>query len=370
LENFWERIFGCSQDRTIHLEMRLLTKNGKPLLLLPRSRRAAAATFDLYPAQTAKARILRKMLRSAVAIGLPGVGQTVRVNVSRQDEFLNFLRSTGSLAGEQPPIFGILAGNPASASQRFMILVFDGGGNPVAVVKTGTSEEARELIQKEGAFLTSVAGDKPAVPALRGYFHNQRLDALVLDFYPGDSPAEREHESKPGAGGAIVPELLSAWLNPQRSLALKTMKAWEDLERAAPPEDIAAAGCGKIRETFVRACLQHGDFAPWNIKVSPAGVCTVLDWERGEVEGIPGWDWFHYYLQSAILVEKLAGPRLVERAGGIIGSTTFQSYAQQANIQGIERPLMAAYLLHVVHVIQPSEGRQIADRLRRALSKP
>src|SRR5256885_1368682 len=118
---------------------------------------------------------------------------------------------------------------------------------------------------------------------------------------------------------------------------------------------------------LVRPCIQHGDFARWNIKVHPSGSWTVLDWERGQLEGIPAWDWFHYYLQSAILVEKLSGDALIERAEAILQTNDFENYAEQSRIKAIARPLMIAYLLHLVHVIQPSEGREAADWLARTI---
>ena len=36
------------------------------------------------------------------------------------------------------------------------------------------------------------------------------------------------------------------------------------------------------------------------------GSWVVLDWERGEPEGLPGWDWFHYVVQTGVLVEGLS----------------------------------------------------------------
>ncbi len=82
----------------------------------------------------------------------------------------------------------------------------------------------------------------------------------------------------------------------------------------------------------------------------------MLDWERAELAGLPGWDWFHYVIQCAILVERLSTPALAQRVERLMASAPFQRYAEQGGIRGCERELLLAYLLHVVHVIKPSEG--------------
>ena len=94
----------------------------------------------------------------------------------------------------------------------------------------------------------------------------------------------------------------------------------------------------------------------------------MLDWERGELAGIPGWDWFHYVIQSAILVGRLPTSALMQRVEGLLGSEAFQRYAERAGIRGCERELVLAYLLHVAEVIKPSEGLAPTRELLHALA--
>ena len=143
---------------------------------------------------------------------------------------------------------------------------------------------------------------------------------------------------------------------------------WVRLERACSGDRLFRAIAGSLSGKVFQAALQHGDLAPWNIKVSPAGTWTVLDWERGEPAGIPGWDWFHYVIQSAILVARLPTPVLVQRVEGLLGSAAFQHYAERAGIRGCERELLLAYLLNMAEVIKPSEGLTQTRELLRALA--
>jgi hypothetical protein len=346
--------------------MGLLKKHGRPLLLLPKDKTSAAATFALYPAQTAKARLIRACLQRSARLGLP-IGPRVELRLAANDQLVHFLlscvRSTNS-AGQhafEVPTFGILAGNPASPAQRFLILLFDQRQQPVAVVKTGLNIEARGLVEREREFLQRAPANTRALPRLRGAFHNDRIDAFAVDFVPGDSPnpTDRPH----------VAELLSAWLDTNKISRLSDFAEWKALENAVPTDVRAEIGLDRLRDHVVRPCLYHGDFAPWNIKVAPdTGKWTVLDWERGQIAGIPGWDWFHFYLQNAILVERLNSHDLVHRAEDILQAAEFQTYARLAQIVGIEGALMAAYLMHIARVINPSEGREAAEQLWKDLT--
>jgi len=361
-QNFSADLFAASArpGPGVRVEMRLLKKGGRPFLLLPGQPRPAAATLDLYPAQTGRARLARALLRGLLRASLPLGTERVSLAISPEDPFARFLSSLAGESVQGLPVLGILAGNPMSEGQRFLLLVFDAGQQPVAVVKTGLSQRARVLIEQEEGFLAAVPGETIAVPRLRAKFESPRLRALALDFFPGDSPLRR-HE-------AALPSLLSAWVDPRRTIVLSDTPDWTRLQNAASAGDLSSVLAAQLRGRTVHPAIHHGDFAPWNIKVSPAGAWTALDWERGELAGIPGWDWFHYVIQSAILVGHLPTLVLVQRVEGLLSSDAFREYATRGGILGCERELVLAYLLHVVEVIKPSEGLAPTRELLAALA--
>ena len=357
--NFWEELFVApeAQAPAIRIEMRLLKKAGRPFLLLPGQPRPAAATMDLYPAQTFRARMARALLRCLLRSSLPLGTQTISLAISPGDPFVKFL---SSLTGERGwPVLGILAGNPASDGQRFLLLVFDARQRPIAVVKAGLSPRARALVEREERFLATVPDKTVAVPRLRARFESSRLRALALDFVPGDSPRPRDD--------AALPPLLAAWVDATRTVVLSETPDWMRLQEAAPASGLFSVVAGQLRGRKFHPAMHQGDFAPWNIKVSPAGAWTVLDWERGELTGIPGWDWFHYVIQPGILVGHLPTLALVQRVEHLLGSDAFRQYATRGGILGCEHELVLAYLLHVAGVIKPSEGlgptRELLDAL-------
>jgi hypothetical protein len=361
-QNFWEGLFTGSAESAqgVRVEMRLLRRRGRPFLLLPGQARPAATTMELYPAQTCRARAAKTLLRWLCRASLPLGAGRVFLAVSPADPFVKFLASLTPEPAVRLPTLGILAGNPMSEGQRLLLLVFDARQRPVAVVKAGLSEQARGLIEKEESFLAAVPAGTRAVPKLRGVFQSARLRALALDFFAGDSPRLQQE--------AALPPLLESWGDPGRTVAVNETPDWARLEAACTGNELFPAVAASLRGRTAHPTIHHGDLAPWNIRVSPTGAWTVLDWERGELTGIPGWDWFHYIIQSAILVRRLPTNGLVQRVEGLLGSKAFQQYAMRGGIAGCERELALAYLLHVVEVIKPSEGLAATRDLLRALS--
>jgi hypothetical protein len=359
---FLPRILGGEATRDqdgIEVSLRVLRRAGQPFLLLPANRREAVATLNLYAPQIARARAARGLLRWCLVLAAPWPGQRFRLNVQPDAPFWRFLTSLPSAAPS--PRFGILAGNPASPGQRFLLLCFDAEHRPCAVVKAGLTPRAHELIQCEETILASVAGKFKGIPALLATFRSGQVRAIATPFAPGRSPRQSDE--------SVLPALLNAWVDTERTIPLSEAPAWRTLEEACAADRQFQAIASKLRFQQVHPCLQHGDFVPWNIKVSPDGGWTVLDWERGQLTGIPGWDWFHYILQTGILVKRLPTRALVRQAEQLLASDSFQDYALRTGISGIERQLLLSYLFHLVEVIQPSEGRVEARNLLTTLAE-
>jgi aminoglycoside phosphotransferase (APT) family kinase protein len=107
----------------------------------------------------------------------------------------------------------------------------------------------------------------------------------------------------------------------------------------------------------VRPALMHGDFAPWNVKAHPrTHEWQVLDWERGEFNGIPVWDWLHFEVQPAILVRRDSAASILVRLEKLFQMPEFKAHAERAGVCGIERPLALAYFLYSVRVQRQTEG--------------
>ena len=340
----WSELFG---DGDPALEMRLVRKRGEPLMLLPASVAGAASCLDLYPAQTAKARIARAILRAL--LHLPVLAR-VRLPFSEATPFATFLRS---FAKDHFPQFGALLGNPRADGRRWIFLCLNRAGLPALVVKAGVSDKARALIAAEGDFLATLPAEFPGRPDLVGQLRDPQVHALACRYAPGSSPRQDRCESRLAA-------LLGGWITSEQRIPLGDLPAWQRLADALAGEPIFIRIADKLNGLMVATTVMHGDLAPWNIR-EHRGAWTVLDWERGETLGIPGWDWFHFMLQHAVLVERRSPGALLFTVDTILGSAAFQDYAKRTSIAGHERALLLAYLLHCTSVLKVTEGsREIA----------
>ncbi|MGW1030147.1 phosphotransferase [Streptomyces sp. NPDC002577] len=116
-----------------------------------------------------------------------------------------------------------------------------------------------------------------------------------------DRPLRNEAEflqTIPGRGLRLaVPKFLFAGLVGERYVVVTL--AWPNSRPAGPLErnelleitevlGMTASGCGPI---------VHGDFAPWNVLRTPAGIALV-DWERAGIADQPLRDLIHYLVQA------------------------------------------------------------------------
>ena len=341
----WEVLLGGAGLATQMIEMRLIRKRGEPLLLLPRNSRLAKQTLALYPAQTSKARTLKRIWDAAFAAGLPFFAKRVSIPICPTNPFVKFLGE--AVAASTTPRFGFLAGNARTPGQRFVFLVFTEQGQPSVVVKAGASSEAKGLIRREKDFLTRAA-TTPGVPTLRKTFESSEVEALVLDFVEGGSPRELDEQT--------FSELLGSWLNSLKVIPIRETKPWIDLEKNCGEKPLFRRLAARLADKIAASAIFHGDFAPWNIKVSRAGKWIVLDWERSELIGPPAWDWFHFVFQPAILVHHFPTAQLMRLADQLMASPAFKKYSEIARLQSWEREWVLAYLLYQQEVIRPAEG--------------
>jgi aminoglycoside phosphotransferase (APT) family kinase protein len=230
-------------------------------------------------------------------------------------------------------------------------LLFNAAGEAVGVIKAATSPHGRALIQREADFLEAMASVQ-GVPRECGRFSSSEVEAFALDFIRGRPPKANDISG--------LARTVGAWIDPDRVVSLSEIPAWRRVDFR---QKFAA-----LADCRVHPVVFHGDLAPWNVRVD-RGQWTALDWERGEKVGVPAWDWFHFELQHAILVRRLAPRKLVALAKVILSRPEFQRYAQAAGVANCAGILLLAYLDFAAEVLQPVEGLESLRALRRALEE-
>lgn len=344
----------------VTFDWRLIRRKGRPLLLLATQPQAQHAGLTLYSAQRPLARLWRAVLPLLLRTPAARLFTRIRVQADASSEIMRFLaQQAGVPATELLPMAIKLS--EVGVRSRLVLLVCDESGRPARVVKIGLNARGRLENNREADFLAQLPGQTIGCIHLVARLTTPSLSAFATDYFPGVSP-------KDDAG---MEHLFHAWLNPGPPVRLAGLPMWTELAAAAAsaePETWAVLHDALAGKT-VRSTLYHGDFAPWNIRVISSLNLEAFDWERGSLHGIPGWDWFHFVVQTAILARRYSVERVAAEVEQLIHSPRFKKYAAEAGISEIIQPLLLAYVLHQRWVIQPLEGGPATLELFELLSE-
>jgi len=341
----WIRLFadGSASSGFDVRDFLSLRRHGEDFLFLPTKRSLSLRGLHLYQPQTRTARLGLYAVRSCLAAGFTRFLKKVEAPIGRQSALRQFV--TGLSGGEQLPEFAVMAGNPRTEGRRFVLLAFDARGHEALVVKAACEPAGRELIGHEIRFLEAHGGKVPHVPSLRGTLRASPVAAMALPYQPGRCPRPDDM--------ATVGTVLDSWFLDNADMAFSSFPQWIRLMEK---------GCG-LPETFrstleavrIKPVISHGDFTPWNLRGDNNGCLTALDWERGEAPGIPGWDWFHYVVQTSILVHREKPPEIYQRILRLLETPAFVAYARRAGFGSNALLIFASYLAFAAHATQ-SEG--------------
>jgi hypothetical protein len=345
--------------QSVRFSWYLIRRKGRPFILLPTGLVAARAGLSLYSAQRLPAKIGRALL--PVMLQTPAVKffEPVCFEASVSSEIMQFLARQSRIPNSRIILSSIKL-NEVGKRSRLVLLMADESGRPTSVIKAGINASGKADTDQEADFLETLPPNTIGCIRMTGRIKGSAFSAFATDYFPGESP-------RTDAG---MEYLFHAWLNHEPVIPLESLPTWRELDaaatQAAPHQWLAVKGA--LAGKSLRATLYHGDFAPWNIRAVNSQNLQAFDWERGQLQGIPSWDWFHFTIQTAILVKRHPTERVAAEVEQLIQSERFQTYAAAANISDIVEPLVLAYLLHHRWVIQPMEGRQAAARLFEFLS--
>ena len=352
----WEQLFP-PESSGVEFQLRLARKHGDALLLLPAETRLARRALALFPAQTAKARLARALLALAPSLGT----ESVSLRINAQSDFAGFISKT--LGTKSLPRFAMLLGNPRAPGRRFVLMLFNEAGSPAALVKAGVGQPAMDLIANEVNFIKSQPPGLLHSPQIYGAMESAHIGAFGMELLEGETPSPVASEQ--------LAKLLNSWLRPDLTANCLDLPALQRLQAALAPSKELSARLTPLRDAKLHPAIHHGDFAPWNVRVDSSGEWRVLDWERGESQGPPAWDWFHWVIQHEVLVRRSPAASVLARVDALLASSEFRAYAGRAGIIGCERTLLLAYVMYCLHVIHQADGtRTIEELLHRLVNNP
>jgi len=334
---------------------RLIRRRGRPFLLLPCARTSTRISLELYSAQRRRAKIWRALLPLLLDSPAAMIFQRLSLSVGQHSELMHFLSEQSGVPFGELSVPAIKFGGTEVQKSRLVLLICDRTNRPLKVIKLGLDAAGREATDREAQLLASLPVNTLGCIRLTGRLTTARCSAFATDFFAGASPDD-------DAGMEV---LFHSWINPGPAVALETLDTWRELETnvagAAPANwpVLRSALAGKR----VQSTLYHGDFAPWNIRAVNSQNLQAFDWERGNLRGIPGWDWFHFVVQTSILARRQSVERVAAEVEELLQSPRFEKYAAATGISSIVQPLLLAYLLHHRWVVTPREGSRQVEEL-------
>lgn len=264
-------------------------KKGHVLLGLPADREAAMITLGLYQPQSLIAKVFARGLFLLIFVRLHRL-------LPRLDLELRGGGPLAVLASSQERM-GFLLGNPGAKARRAMVVYHNESG--YGVDKIGLDEVSRASVTAETAVIQSLPKKVVGLPILAGINESDDWASYSTKYIRGTSPRKKDD--------SLVVALLSEWMKGNKGQALKNTRQWSCMaEYAIEHKDLDI--WGELCDASllqVKMGIFHGDFAPWNLKKSDEGEISVLDWENGCNCGPAGWDWLHYLIQRATLVDGL-----------------------------------------------------------------
>jgi len=355
MRNPWLRLFhdqdlvvGDSTD--LLCDFYILRRQGQPLLYVPVDPHLAIQSLQIYAAQTNIARLARLAMRLTLKDFAPFFYERETVRLPLNSSLASFFRELHPNAKLNH--FAVLCGNSNTAGQRHVFLFLDERTHSGTVVKAGQTPRARELINAEANFIQGVSTSFEGIPKLMGVLRNDYVAAFATHFY-SEEPYRKDEDVK-------VFGILSSWINSEDSIPLQEVPSWQRIWQH--PHPFLARIKAATQQQLIKSTLFHGDFAPWNIRASGSH-WTVLDWERGELRGVPAWDWFHYIVQDSILVRKQKAPATFARLQALVSSKLFRRYAEKTGIHNCVPSILAGYLLYARSLRQTEGAEQIENLL-------
>ena len=276
-------------------------QNG-PRWLIPQEKKYGISVFQQWHPYNIFSRIKWKILYLAYYTGRLGLIPEVKlIGIARNSKkvWTQFDWDRKSV-----PIPIIYFGTPCSTRKAVAILIDSINLQPCIICKVPLADLAEESIKREYNILRYLKKNNPGV-APTPILLDKESGASVQEAIIG-SPLSRTFSS------------LNWRFLEQLAFSNNTTSVFEQSQRllnSLSETDRLKSKTKIYLERLLKECNDttplpqicvHGDFAPWNIKKIENGSLMAFDWERGDINGLPVYDFFYFFIiQSYLFNDKL-----------------------------------------------------------------
>jgi hypothetical protein len=212
----------------------------------------------------------------------------------------------------------LVTGGPRSVSKVVLLAFAEPSPTPLIAVKAPRVEEAAAGIRREGAVLEGLlvrrAGHVPGTPRV---LFRRDLDGVPLVGETALAGRPLDSLLTPGNFGPWSLEVADWLATLAKGSPLVPASHWRTT-MVEPALSRFAERFGSVvdrdllrqTESIVQtigalpAVPEQRDFGPWNLLVTQADELAVLDWESGEVDGLPALDLLYYLAYASFKVDR------------------------------------------------------------------
>jgi hypothetical protein len=334
-------------------------KDGRGYLIPLGARKAALRALDLYNTQNRKARIAKRLLRTGLYLGIaqPFL-QKARWGVlpaTPQEELINnsLLAYLKQVFGQQNLNFAASLGIPGPHRKPVLQALMP-DGSILGYAKVGWNEQTNTLVHNEAQILRCLGEAHPRSFTLPTLLHEGQCNGRLLCVM---SPAAAKTKAAPQvltlqhlAVQRELAALHTSWISLKASRFRANLLQYIEAIQHPYYRHILQQGIcvaeAWLGEQSLPFHLSHGDFTPWNTR-SLKQHLFLFDWEYSAADNPPGYDLFHFAVQTGRLLRKEPPGRVSQS----ILSTEWQTqwFVQHLDYLGISysaaKPLFLLYLL-------------------------
>ena len=201
-------------------------------------------------------------------------------------------------------LFPIIYIGTPGPNRKAVVSLIDRELRTVGVAKIPLSENATTKILQEAEILSSLANSKPGLAPLLLHIDPDKGIAVQAAKEGKLSKTNLTSAHISWFSRAKIPELQTSLQEQVESLK-ERLDILEDLVDPKMRSNLNFLLAKIDDPTPLPSTWVHGDFTPWNLKLSSDRQLQALDWEEAKYNGLPLQDLFHFqYIQSHLLGEK------------------------------------------------------------------
>jgi len=279
------RQLGTESAKRNVISLVALPNRAEPRWLLPAGETSLAQVLSSWAPYRAWSRVAWSAIRAANRIArpelLPGTASiTIGAEAPAHWREVGW-RETGD------PIVVIYVGTPGPRRKAVVHLVERESGRCRAVVKVPLTNAAQRSILHEASVLGELENEHYRHAPTVTYVDWSR--GITTQTFAAGAPAPRKLTS------GVLSLLASLAHRGEVTCLRRHAERWarELGEHSAHPSAVEALATLQEEEPLP-GFWEHGDFAPWNIRLAADGGLALLDWENALRLGLPLMDLFHF----------------------------------------------------------------------------